>query len=95
VSLPAELMQLLIEALGDFGLASKAAAGISIPVSSSDLLSVRYNADDEELYITFHDGSEYRYDGVDPFTYAGLMSASSKGRYFSENIRGAYPYERV
>jgi hypothetical protein len=37
----------------------------------------------------------YRYFGVAPEVYDGLMAADSKGRYMNAEIRSLYPYEQV
>lgn len=70
--------------------------GISlIPVSSSNLAAVGYNAERYELVIAFLDGSIYRYESVPPEEYRDLMRAESHGEYFVDNIRLIYPYERI
>lgn len=63
------------------------------PVASSNLESVGY--DNGTLYVRFHDGSLYRYEGVPSSVYAGLMSATSKGSYLHANIAYSYKYERI
>ncbi len=64
-----------------------------IPVDSSDLSSVGY--ENGTLYIAFNSGGLYSYSGVPASVYSGLLSASSKGRYFHANIKNAYPYQRI
>lgn len=66
-----------------------------IPVTSSNVRSVGYDAQSEVLEIEFHDNSIYHYSGVPRPEYDGLMSASSKGKYFSAQIKGRYPYTRI
>lgn len=66
-----------------------------IPVSSSNLAAVGYNAERYELVIAFLDGSIYRYESVPPEEYRDLMRAESHGEYFVDNIRLIYPYERI
>ena len=65
------------------------------PVASTALLNLRYNFLNDELEVTFNDGSIYSYSGIDPSTFAGLMRAGSKGQYFNYNIRNNYPVVRV
>lgn len=65
------------------------------PVSSSNLRSVGYDPTTRALEIEFNSGAIYRYDGVPANVHAGLMSASSHGSYFHENIKGRYPYRRI
>ncbi len=64
-----------------------------LPVSSSNIESVGY--ENGTLYIRFHSGGLYSYQNVPVAVYQGLMSASSKGRYFHSNIKGAYVYRRI
>lgn len=66
-----------------------------IPVASSNLAAVGYNAERYELVIAFLDGSIYRYESVPPEEYRDLMRADSHGEYFVDNIRLIYPYERI
>jgi KTSC domain len=64
-------------------------------VSSSSVASVGYDSKTQILEIEFHSGSVYDYEEVPPEVYQGLMKASSKGRYFANEIRGQYPSSRV
>jgi hypothetical protein len=64
-----------------------------VPVRSSNIKRVFYRSD--TLFIQFHGGEIYAYEGVSVTTYAGLMSARSTGGYFARNIETAYPSERI
>lgn len=66
-----------------------------IAVSSSNLASAGYDSESRILEIKFHNGGVYRYTGVPPEEYKGLMGASSHGKYFAANIRGKYAYKKV
>jgi hypothetical protein len=67
-----------------------------IPVQSSNLASVGYDADNMILEIEFHHGGVYQYFNVPPDIHQGLMNAGSKGTYFDQNIKKAgYPYKKV
>jgi len=59
-------------------------------VSSSAIDAVGYSQATGELTIRFPSGNEYSYPNVPQSVYDGLMSASSKGRYFNEHIRYKY-----
>lgn len=61
-----------------------------ILVSSSDLASVGYDENSHILEIEFLRGGIYQYSGVPKNIYEGLMSASSKGKYFHRYIRDNY-----
>ena len=64
------------------------------PVSSSAISSVGYNPKEEVLELEFSGGGVYDYYGVPRKVYAALMSAESKGRFVSQQIRGQYPSEK-
>ena len=64
-----------------------------IPVSSSNIASVGYEG--STLFIDFHSGSTYAYYNVPVTVYNALMSASSHGKYHSQHIKYAFPYQRI
>lgn len=64
------------------------------PFDSSAIASVGYDRDREELEVEFRSGNVYRYFRVPEEVYEELLRASSKGRYFGENIRGQYDSAR-
>jgi KTSC domain len=66
-----------------------------IPVSSSNLASVGYDAPTHTLEIAFQSGSLYRYSGVPSTAYRGLLAAGSHGTYFHSFIKDVYPCMRV
>lgn len=66
-----------------------------VHVSSSDLRSVGYDAGSQTLEIEFNSGGIYRYYGVPTGVHAGLMSASSHGKYFNVQIKGRYGDTKV
>ncbi|WP_235428357.1 MULTISPECIES: KTSC domain-containing protein [Xenorhabdus] len=47
------------------------------------------------MEIAFHSGGIYQYDGVPDNVHQGLISASSKGKYFHQYIKNVYPYRKV
>jgi hypothetical protein len=64
-------------------------------VMSSNLRSVGYSADSQVLEIEFNAGTVYQYVGVSQTVYEELLNAASLGRYFSSQIKDAYPTIRV
>lgn len=64
-------------------------------VNSSDLKSVGYDEETQTLEIEFRSGAIYEYYNVPQNIYDGLMSASSYGKYFNQNIRDNYQYSKV
>jgi len=61
-----------------------------IPVQSSALAAVGYSKKLRALEIEFRNGAIYRYLGVEPNVYEALLNASSKARFYDENIRHKY-----
>lgn len=61
-----------------------------VSVSSSAISSVGYNQNTRKMRIVFTSGKGYDFCGVSYRIYAGLISASSKGRYYNEYIRDRY-----
>ena len=59
-----------------------------IRVSSSAIAAIGY--DGYTLTVEFHSGRVYDHPGVPLSVYQELMAASSKGAYYSRNIRGRY-----
>jgi hypothetical protein len=59
-----------------------------IPVNSSAIRAVGY--DGYTLRVEFHNSGVYDHPHVPYSVYAGLMSASSKGAYYNQHIRGKY-----
>lgn len=65
-------------------------------VVSSNIASVGYEVLTKTLEIEFHNNKVYQYYDVTLFVYEELMSASSHGKYFDQNIKNAgYSYLQV
>ncbi|HEY9674071.1 MAG TPA: KTSC domain-containing protein [Waterburya sp.] len=47
------------------------------------------------LKIEFQRGGVYQYKDVSAVVYADLMNAPSHGKYFNDNIKDAYPFQKV
>jgi hypothetical protein len=58
------------------------------PVDSRAIAAVGY--DGRTLTVEFTSGRVYDHPNVPPSVYRELMNASSKGAYYSLNIRGKY-----
>jgi hypothetical protein len=65
-----------------------------ITVSSSNVQSIAYAADDKQLLVQFKNGTSYVYYDVPSETWDGLKSASSTGGYLAQHIKNSYRYER-
>ena len=64
-------------------------------VSSSNIVAVGYDADNQWVYVQFLDGSIYAYKGVPEHEFENLRTASSVGSYLNRNYKNIYPYERA
>lgn len=64
-------------------------------VSSTELFSVGYDAENGILEIEMLNGSLYQYKGVARMIYEELMASSSKGRYYSRYIKSSFIYEKL
>lgn len=80
----------------EFGSSLLAGQGIErTPVASSNLAAVGYDARAQVLEIEFLHGGCYRYFDVPKSIFAALMSAESKGRFFSTNIKDRFRFEKL
>ncbi|MDY0039484.1 MAG: KTSC domain-containing protein [Desulforhabdus sp.] len=66
-----------------------------MPVVSSNLVSVGYDAESMTLEVEFQRGSVYQYFDVPVSEYDQLLSAASVGKYFCEFIRDCYRYVQL
>ena len=74
-----------------------------IPVASSQIESIGFDAEDEAMFIKFPSGGLYRYDGVPQEVFDALAAAESKGSFFYRNIKAAknaagmlkFPYTKL
>jgi hypothetical protein len=48
-----------------------------------------------DLLVQFNDGHRYRFYNVPPHVKKSLMSAGSHGKFFAQNIKDKYKYEKV
>lgn len=62
---------------------------------SKTLAAVVYDDSQQSLQLDFRDGSRYIYSRVHPDLFHGLLAATSKGRFFNQQIRRAWPYSKA
>ncbi len=65
------------------------------PVSSTNIISMGYDAAAETLEVEFNSGSIYQYYNVNQAMYEQLLTSPSKGQFLNAYIKNAYPYSRV
>ncbi|TWR27441.1 KTSC domain-containing protein [Mucilaginibacter pallidiroseus] len=67
-----------------------------VPVHSSALQSVGYDADAEVLELEFHDnGGVWQYLNIKPSVFKKFARSQSLGNYFVTKIKGKYPEKKV
>jgi len=66
-----------------------------VPVESSMLVAVGYDAAAKELEVVFASGAVWRYGEVPRKVYRELLAAESKGSYMRSNVIGVYPEYRL
>jgi hypothetical protein len=66
-----------------------------VPVASSSIASVGYDADEVTLEVEFVTGRIYRYVGVPGYIHDAFMTAPSKGQFFNAFVRNRYLYEEI
>jgi hypothetical protein len=63
-------------------------------VTSSDIASVGYDEATGTLEIEFHATGRYRYFSVPKAVYTDLLTTPSPGKYFLQNIKGKFAWEK-
>lgn len=66
-----------------------------IPVDSSNIESVGYDASGRELYVRFLAGRTYVYSDVPAELYEELLRAPSKGSFYNRAVRSIFPYREL
>ena len=66
-----------------------------ILVNSSNIITVGYDRAAGVLEIEFQSGKIYQYMGVPEAVYQALMTASSKGEFFHDNILKEFDFAEV
>jgi hypothetical protein len=74
---------------------SQTQAIIMTYVTSSNLQAVDYDSLTATLTIEFHSGRCYQYHGGTETIYQQLLSAASKGHFFSSFIRDRFTTTRI
>ena len=62
---------------------------------STAIRAIRYDAERQRLVVRFIDGDEYAFVGVPGEVHRSFADAESKGRFFAEQVRGRYPYNKL
>lgn len=63
-----------------------------VPVESSCVAAVGYDATWRELHVTFRSGRHYVYQDVPASVYEDFLSADSKGTFFNAAVKDCYSW---
>jgi hypothetical protein len=66
-----------------------------LPVSSSNIDSIGYSEENQEVYVRFLNNTLYVYKGVPLHQFENFRDAPSQGSYLHRNFKNVYSYERV
>jgi hypothetical protein len=69
-----------------------------VQLKSARILEVQYDAETQEMWITFVRGGKYKYSNVTEDIYIALVTAESPGRIFDQEIKSnpsKYPFEKA
>ncbi len=66
-----------------------------IPVSSSDIRAIGYDAATATLRVDFISGGIYEYFDVPESVHANFLRAASYGEFLNDFIRYNYRYQRI
>jgi hypothetical protein len=64
-------------------------------VESRAIRAVDYDAVSRTLFVVFTSGARYAYSDVPQEVFHGFLRAESKGTYFAERVRDAFPTQRM
>jgi lysyl-tRNA synthetase class 2 len=64
-------------------------------VDSTAISEIDYDAARTKLLVRFMSGERYVYVGVPGEVHRSFVEADSKGRFFQQQIRDRYPYNRL
>jgi hypothetical protein len=62
---------------------------------SSNIAGFDYSKEMQVLTVEFKNGGRYNYYDVPEIVFERMKSASSKGQYLVQNVKGVYRYARV
>lgn len=62
---------------------------------SSNIYKSVYNLLDNDLFITFNNGTIYKYINVDMVTYLKMQESESIGKFFASNIKPKFDFEKI
>ena len=64
-------------------------------VESSNIMACGYSEEEKKLIIQFGPNSVYSYKDFPPRLWDRLITASSKGSFFRQNIRNRFQFKKI
>jgi hypothetical protein len=64
-------------------------------INSGDLKSITYNEETSTLEVEYMNKEIFRYNSVPNDIYKNMLNASSKSRFFDDNIKNAFTSEKI
>lgn len=66
-----------------------------IPVASSNVAEVGYDAAAQALHVRYLNNRTYVYSGVPEAVFQELLNAPSTGSFLNRVVKGAYAYHEI
>lgn len=66
-----------------------------IKVHSSNIDSVGFDEDSEELHVIFKNGGHYVYEKVPPSIHSSMIAADSVGGFLFNNIKNNFKFRKL
>lgn len=66
-----------------------------MPVQSSSVETIGYDAETGELHVSFKGTGKYVYQRVPKHVYESLMISGSKGNFLHHNIKGNFEFAKL
>lgn len=66
-------------------------------MTSTAIETIEYKLENGQLFLdlTFKSGGKYRYFDIPQNVFNDFVQAGSRGRFFQENIRSQYKFEKL
>lgn len=66
-----------------------------IPVESSNIDAIGHDASTNELHLHFKNRTQYIHSDVPRAFYQNMLQSPSKGRYYTDRIKGVFPHRKL
>ncbi len=66
-----------------------------VKVQSSNIDSVGFDGDNEELHVIFKNGGHYVYEKVASSIHSSMIAADSAGGFLAKNIKNKFKFRKI